>query len=1211
MKQASGQSAQALFTHLRDGASLNTTPSQLLTDDRDANWSDTNVFASEREVTVTDADAGPVLRTPPMQEIQFFIMIFKELLTERNVFAIDFWANPIVQAQIRDYKARTLHAPEVARHAKVPLHQVLNNAANSRVDGNTQNLQFQILMLYKLTIFLIQHVQEWNTKETLTDLVGICAALLRIAERTTYIRIQKMEGAQGAQQFDPGYNGVMSHAIQPLHALRLIQGQGSQDLVNPQAGQYSATAMEPGQQIPQLVTFTPTQIVQQFYSGQLIPKPQIQQPFHGFGMYSGIQQFQSFSQQGLFQQAQPSSGYSIQLYRQPSIKEDLPQFIQSSPIFRLQQFQQSNLLTPPAPGSTYHPTFQSSFQSQNPEQLNQQYNQLPTIRPSTLVQQQNQVQKPIYIHGKLIDSPGSALTRRTSQDQQPLWNRESLQRTDQSQFTPIDPPELIINMTQQQFNAHRDFRALRSYTLRCIGLMPNGEHHRGFGQGLLNVSALIERHVRHEYPMVDDWKAFWGEVDTDLYLDTVRMDLDEDDNHHHHHDHGHNNRQNKDQNDRNDQLDFGRGTKRRSAISSESSRNRQIYEDWAEDLHCEVERQGLRQFRIQHNRRKQVFPPIQTVPGAPVYMPGLRAVQEEAFPVANGISPNFNEESSDSRTSPESTNQERNTRIVNFRSTQLLLAAQNNQEQLNQQVKIQIQQQINKLHEVNREIQIQQQDVTINNTQNEQMQQINVIDLEQNTQQQIEDIPRNVQGNINNEAEQPTQTSAIHTPYTETSYNLQHQQTGQKDDLNNIAEQNPLQPVEGFPGLLNLTHQTSLSETGSLNEQQQQLSLTLSLSSSSLKQIKQNYQPSQKQSTFVTDPNHQFIKGVQQSKYILIEEAVNRLPLLSEDPKRQVEIKVYTGEQVQYINMKEFRDKFQNMMNNMKNKLQGHFNEDEAMRLRMQILNRLSPEEQWRGKRGFRPEMRLTSFYESQIQRRITEQNNNAIHIDTGWDFGSGIGEQQQEFQEDLVYESQYLEIRPLGKIDKKYNHRKHQRSCHLGPLISQMNYLGPPGRAPDQSNTKLRSRQPTSRRQKIVPLTQANPQSQTTPYPIQNQTSILNVDLMGIFTNPFSVPKGIQHKQIAGEAAQVLHAPGETFSTKGNVRKVASSTDSIVSGQVGVAGTKPISIQTVPSTQLQGNSTREPKVEKKGGRTPARGKATSTNTSVAANQNQSEDQQR
>ncbi|KAA6400181.1 MAG: hypothetical protein EZS28_004299 [Streblomastix strix] len=58
--------------HLRDGASINTKPRQPLMDDRDANGSDTNAFESDRWITVTDADAGPALRTPPMQEVQFF-----------------------------------------------------------------------------------------------------------------------------------------------------------------------------------------------------------------------------------------------------------------------------------------------------------------------------------------------------------------------------------------------------------------------------------------------------------------------------------------------------------------------------------------------------------------------------------------------------------------------------------------------------------------------------------------------------------------------------------------------------------------------------------------------------------------------------------------------------------------------------------------------------------------------------------------------------------------------------------------------------------------------------------------------------------------------------------------------------------------------------------------------------------------------------------
>ncbi|KAA6369975.1 MAG: hypothetical protein EZS28_034498 [Streblomastix strix] len=150
------------------------------------------------------------------------------------------------------------------------------------------------------------------------------------------------------------------------------------------------------------------------------------------------------------------------------------------------------------------------------------------------------------------------------------------------------------------------------------------------------------------------------------------------------------------------------------------------------------------------------------------------------------------------------------------------------------------------------------------------------------------------------------------------------------------------------------------------------------------------------------------------------------------------------------------------------------------------------------------------------------------------------------------------------------------------------MKYPGPLWRVTDQSNTKLRSRQPTNRRQQIVPPTQTNPQSQITPYSNQNQRSFLNK-----------------------KTAQVQHAPRETFSTNGNIRKVASSTDSIVSGQVGVAGTKTTNIQNTFSTQPQRNCIREPDVEKKGGRTPVRGKATSTNTSVVANQNQIEDQQR
>ncbi|KAA6402050.1 MAG: hypothetical protein EZS28_002415 [Streblomastix strix] len=102
-----------------------------------------------------------------------------------------------------------------------------------------------------------------------------------------------------------------------------------------------------------------------------------------------------------------------------------------------------------------------------------------------------------------------------------------------------------------------------------------------------------------------------------------------------------------------------------------------------------------------------------------------------------------------------------------------------------------------------------------------------------------------------------------------------------------------------------------------------------------------------------------------------------------------------------------------------------------------------------------------------------------------------------------------------------------------------------------------------------------------------------------------------MQHQYHSEKAVQVHHAPKETFPTNGNVRKVASSTYSIVSGQAEVAGTNLIDSQTTPSKQLQGNPICEPKVEKKGGKTCLRIKGTSTNASIVANQNKSEDMQR
>ncbi|KAA6373128.1 MAG: hypothetical protein EZS28_031344, partial [Streblomastix strix] len=267
------------------------------------------------------------------------------------------------------------------------------------------------------------------------------------------------------------------------------------------------------------------------------------------------------------------------------------------------------------------------------------------------------------------------------------------------------------------------------------------------------------------------------------------------------------------------------------------------------------------------------------------------------------------------------------------------------------------------------------------------------------------------------------------------------------------------------------------------------------------------------------------------------------------------------------------------MMENMMNKLQNHSDEDEAMRLRMEILNKLPSEEQQKIKRGFGSQMRLTSFYEAQIQKRIAEQSKNAVHNNAGWDFGSGTGEQQDEYQEDFLGEPQQLEIRILNKKNKKHKHGKHQRGQKKQRNIQA------------QTQFLLQQLGVGQSPWTTVQLDELFGTAREDPRPVKHKTEIETTHQQ----KAMDIPKGIQHQQIAGEAAQVQHAPRDTSSMNENVRKVASSTDSIVSGQVGVAGTKPINIQTSPSTQLQTDPIREPKVEKKGGKTPVRGESPRT----------------
>ncbi|KAA6402465.1 MAG: hypothetical protein EZS28_001999 [Streblomastix strix] len=239
----------------------------------------------------------------------------------------------------------------------------------------------------------------------------------------------------------------------------------------------------------------------------------------------------------------------------------------------------------------------------------------------------------------------------------------------------------------------------------------------------------------------------------------------------------------------------------------------------------------------------------------------------------------------------------------------------------------------------------------------------------------------------------------------------------------------------------------------------------------------------------------------------------------------------------------------------------------------MEILIKLQPKEQQRVKRGSGSQMKLITFYESQTQRKLTKENYKLVDIVLGWDFGCGTGEQEEDFQKDLVHETQNLEIKPIDQNNKKHKYRKHWRSVGQSPWT-------------------------------IVWLDELYVTAKEGPRSVIHKIEIEKTLQQKAMDSPSNITDPI----VRGSMGSLC--PRETFLTNEKVVEVTTSTDSIDSGQLGVARTKPINIQTAPSTQLQGNLIREHKVEKKGGRTPVRGKVICMNTSVVANQNQSEDLQ-
>ncbi|KAA6362344.1 MAG: hypothetical protein EZS28_042130 [Streblomastix strix] len=87
----------------------------------------------------------------------------------------------------------------------------------------------------------------------------------------------------------------------------------------------------------------------------------------------------------------------------------------------------------------------------------------------------------------------------------------------------INPPPLEAKINQASFNRQRDYWASKSYHLMYIWKPGAGQHHLGYGEGQIEVQEVILRQSRGEFISIADWRKFWKELDTDLKLDTVRL----------------------------------------------------------------------------------------------------------------------------------------------------------------------------------------------------------------------------------------------------------------------------------------------------------------------------------------------------------------------------------------------------------------------------------------------------------------------------------------------------------------------------------------------------------------------------------------------------------------------------------------------------------------------------------------------------------------
>ncbi|KAA6376454.1 MAG: hypothetical protein EZS28_028018, partial [Streblomastix strix] len=318
----------------------------------------------------------------------------------------------------------------------------------------------------------IQQILESNLTEAVIDTVSGLVLALRQAERANMARIRLFSGIN-AHLFDGNNNSVMSHA------------------------NLATTQRQIG--------------IQQLTSGQSVAK--VQGNLIGANAFLNLQPPQRHA---MLTPAQITNNLLLGI----NTKQE-------------QQTQQSQISQAPSQGP-FQAQFQQNLQSQqqplslnrglfnivSQPQLSQQNSGLPDL--SINRQQQIAPILPVIQNPQQqgAGSEGSQTQRRNSIAR----NSHTVMEIDmESEGRDINPPPLEAKINQTSFNRQRDYWATKSYLLKFIGKPGAGRHYPGYGEGQIEVQEVILRHARGETISIADWRKFWKELDTDLKLDTVRL----------------------------------------------------------------------------------------------------------------------------------------------------------------------------------------------------------------------------------------------------------------------------------------------------------------------------------------------------------------------------------------------------------------------------------------------------------------------------------------------------------------------------------------------------------------------------------------------------------------------------------------------------------------------------------------------------------------